>query len=192
MATTIEEITQFLTEMELKFGLRDGKVFTGFKTKNYRDSDGDDAIRIVIRLYENGEFLEIFSPNLYKCKESPNLHMVLQSLLMVSWSTKMVQFEYDANDGEIRAVIEFPLEDSKLTCKQLGRCMHGIAKIVDHYHPMIATALERGVIEAPQEDREAEELARAIQEAGGSPGDLFRQFTEFLASRKRGAVGLEE
>jgi hypothetical protein len=192
MATSIEDISQFLTELEIKFQVRDGKVFTGFKTENYRDSDGDLGVMIVIRLDENGEFIKIFSPNLYKCKDSPNLQMVLQSLLMVSWSTKMVQFEYDANDGEIRAIIEFPLEDAKLTCKQLGRCIHGIAQIVDKFHPMISGALESGVIQLPEPDSEQEALARALAEAGGSPDDLFRQFTEFLASRKKGGVGLEE
>jgi len=55
----------------------------------------------------------------------------LQTLLTISWETKMVQWEYDPSDGEVRAMIEFPLEDAPLTERQFWRCVHGLVRIVD-------------------------------------------------------------
>lgn len=53
----------------------------------------------------------------------------------------MVQFEYDSDDGEIRAIIEFPLEDTPLSKLQLLRVMKSLASVVDLYHEEIVKAL---------------------------------------------------
>ncbi|MGI9110157.1 MAG: hypothetical protein ACR2KA_09085 [Opitutales bacterium] len=53
----------------------------------------------------------------------------------------MVQFEYDAQDGEIRAIVEFPLEDVQLTSRQLMRCIHGLVKVMDRNHVTIVDAI---------------------------------------------------
>jgi hypothetical protein len=59
--------------------------------------------------------------------------------------SKMVQFEYDPDDGEIRPIIEFPLEDAKLTRRQICRCLHAIAQIIDKHHESIIDALSHGI-----------------------------------------------
>jgi hypothetical protein len=43
----------------------------------------------------------------------------------------MLQWEYDPSDGEIRAIIEFPLEDSTLTERQFNRCLYSLVELVD-------------------------------------------------------------
>jgi hypothetical protein len=69
----------------------------------------------------------------------------MQSLLQISLMSKMVQFEYDADDGEIRAIIEFPLEDAALTSRQLMRCIHGLVKVMDRNHSTIIDAIKHGL-----------------------------------------------
>jgi hypothetical protein len=53
----------------------------------------------------------------------------------------MVQFEYDSDDGEIRAIIEFALEDTPLSKLQLVRVMSTLSSVVDLYHEEIVKAL---------------------------------------------------
>ena len=65
-------------------------------------------------------------------------------LLGICWRTKLIKFEYDEQDGEIRALVEFPLEDAALTQKQFLRCLNGLVQIVDEYHPAIQSAIEGG------------------------------------------------
>lgn len=106
----------------------------------------------------------------------------------MSWQTKFVQFEYDENDGEIRVKIEFPLEDTPLTKRQLFRCVGGIAQIVDNFDPTIRGAIERGVAEWPAEIETSRSIARALA-VGGGTDDLMRRFAEFLSQQGGGAPG---
>ena len=81
---------------------------------------------------------------------------------MVSWKTKMIQFEYDDSDGEVRAIIEFPLEDAELTRRQLLRSVQALVQIVDKYHPVIYKALREGVIEFDESGNPLDELQSAF------------------------------
>jgi hypothetical protein len=91
---------------------------------------------------------------------------LFQTLLQVSHMTKMIQFEYDVDDGEIWAIIEFPLEDAHLTKNQLMRCIRGITGILEEYHEMISDAINHGITpESENEQRKAfEEFQRARRE----------------------------
>ncbi len=175
MATTLQKIAGFLTHQNLRFQTNEERshILTGFKTDNYRDIQGRQGVLLVIQLQENGEYLEIFAPLLYRYADGAHKEAVLQTCLMVSWKTKLVQFEYDQKTGEIRAVIEFPLEDAELTERQLMRCVRGIAEIVDRYDPVIRKAMETGEIEFPKEE---------------SPAEILAAFAEFLR-RRRAAQG---
>jgi len=194
MATSTDEIVGFLQAEGIKFRRdEDGDVLTGFKTDVYRDRGGDLGVPILIHLVEDGEYIEVMTPRAYSCKDSPHLGTVLQALLMTSWFTKLVQFEYNWNDGEIRAIVEFPLEDAKLTQRQLMRCVRGLAQILDTYHPMITGAIERGVIELPESRKQERALHDALAANGGDRAALMGEFAAFLARRGQGrGVELED
>jgi hypothetical protein len=86
--------------------------------------------------------------------------------LQISWETKMVQFEYDPDDGEVRAIIEFPIEDSTLTRKQLMRCIFGITGILEKHHEQIMDAMRSGLTPETDEERKKafEEFQRQRRE----------------------------
>jgi len=176
MATTLQKVADFLTHQELRFQANQERshILTGFKTENYRDANGHQGVLIVIQLQENGEYLEILAPKCYTYPDGPHKEAVLQTCLMVSWKTKLVQFEYDPSDGEIRAVVEFPLEDAELTEKQLMRCVRGIAEIVDRFDPAIRKAMESGEITLPEQE---------------SPAELMAAFEAFLRQRRAARAG---
>ena len=130
---------RYLTSEGLKHRIDQDKdvIITGFGTEQYVDKDGENHLGMVISLEEDGEFLKIFTPQCYSALDETNRPALLQTLLMVSWKTKMIQFEYDDSDGEVRAIIEFPLEDAELTRRQLLRSVQALVQIVDKYHPVI-------------------------------------------------------
>jgi len=167
MATNIEEIKSFLDEAKLKYVDYPGKNFirTGYKTEKYVDTDGDKSVGIVVSVEEEGEFIKVIVPQAYKFDSSQSsFHKMalFQTLLQVSHMTKMIQFEYDIDDGEIWAIIEFPLEDALLTKNQLMRCIRGITGILEEYHEMITDAINDGITpESESEKRKAfEEFQR--------------------------------
>jgi hypothetical protein len=161
VATSISEIEQFFKEENLRYTLVEDYVRTSFITDNYRDQDGERSMFLVIKVEENGEYIKLISPHLYHCS-GPTAPAVFRALLMICWKTKLLQFEYDDSDGEIRGIIEFPLEDALLTRKQLMRCVNGIVRIVDEYHVVIERAMETGQVDF---DR-AERLLELEREAG--------------------------
>jgi hypothetical protein len=141
MAATLQQISEFLTNREIKHKVVEEKNFilTGTRTDNYLDNDGEKGISIIIKLEEKGEYLKVFAPSCYQYPpDGPNRNAVFQACLMVSWMSKSIQFEYDVKDGEIRCVIEFPLEDALLTEKQLMRCIMTIVALVDDYDERMA------------------------------------------------------
>ena len=173
MPTSIEQVTEFLESEGLNFEVDDKIIRTGFHTEHYRDPDGDQGVRIVIAVEEDGEFIKIVAPMIYKYPEGPHKAVLFQLLLMISWQTKMLQYEYDANDGEVRAIIEFPLEDSTLTQKQLARCMHWIAQATDENHAHVVAAMTKGELPKPKAPVDAEMAA------------LWEEFQQFMEAKKR-------
>ena len=164
MGSTLEQIGQFLATEDLNYRIDTDRnvIVTGFGTENYIDDAGDKNLGMIIQLEENGEFLKIFTPKCYSVLEETNRAALMQTLLMVSWKTKMIQFEYDDTDGEVRAIIEYPLEDADLTRRQLLRSVQALAQIVDKYHPVMFKALREGVIEFETSKNPLEELQNAF------------------------------
>jgi hypothetical protein len=184
MPTSIEQVAEFLEEEGLEFDVAGDTIRTGFQTRHYRDEDGDEGVRIVIAVEEDGEFIKVIAPMVYKYPDGPHKAALFQLLLMISWKTKMLQYEYDANDGEVRLIIEFPLEDSTLTSKQLLRCLRWIAKATDENHEHIVAAMTKG--ELPKRESPMDTDMAAMWEE-------FQQFMEWKRRQQgNGGHGLPE
>ena len=61
--------------------------------------------------------------------------------------TKMIRFEHDREDGEIRASIECPLEDGRLTRRQFRRMLEALPELIDRWDPVIRQTLRTGRID---------------------------------------------
>ena len=146
MATDFNVIKSYLKEEGYSFIHSDGSEYieTSIKTEDYRNDDSAKTLSLFIKLEEEGKFIKILAPYVYRCalKSSSNRKAALfQALLQICWKTKMVQFEYDSDDGEIRAIIEFALEDAPLSKLQLVRVMSNLSSVVDLYHEEIVKVL---------------------------------------------------
>ncbi|MFH1679671.1 MAG: hypothetical protein ABIH26_03395 [Candidatus Eisenbacteria bacterium] len=179
MATTLKEIMGFLDGESLKYKPREDKdhVITGFRMKNYTNPEGANQLVIVIQLYEDGEFIEVLAPKAYVYKEGPHALAVLKACMFVSWRTKMLQYEYDPIDGEILAVIEFPLEDAKLTKSQFMRVLMGLPSIIDRFHPVIQGAIDTGELKIPDDDDAASamQLFKLLEELKGQDPKVVKE-----------------
>ena len=178
MGATLEQISGFLDNKEWKYRLdrEESRILTGVYGENIED------FLIVIELDEDGEFFEIFAPRvLAGVKDHPHKTAILQTMLCISWETKMLQWEYDPSDGEIRAIIEFPLEDAILTERQFYRCLHSLVQLVDELAlPRLQAVMETG--EDPGDLEEGERLLLALQEE--APG-LLTILERAMEARKR-------
>lgn len=146
MAVTADEVVVLLKELELKHDRHSAdEIVTLFGTESYVNVRGDKALLIVISLMENGEYIAFRAPLAYRAV-GDHVDAFLRVCAMIQWRTKLIQFEYDDRDGEVRPVIEFPLEEGKLVKGQVLRCLRGLCTLVDEYHDTLTRTLETGEI----------------------------------------------
>ncbi|MGE5658138.1 MAG: hypothetical protein ACM37W_16165 [Actinomycetota bacterium] len=182
MSVTLQEIACYLDNQEWDYQIdeENSRILTAVQADNVEN------FVIVIQLDEDGDFFKIFAPQVISgVSDHPYKPAILQTMLCISWETKMLQWEYDPSDGEIRAIIEFPLEDSTLTERQFNRCLRGLIHIVDEVAiPRLQAVMETG--KDPGEEDAGERLLLALQEQ--YPGILSLLEKAMQARKKRGVL----
>jgi hypothetical protein len=180
MGATLEQIGRYLDNLgwEYRFDDQVERIITGVEADNLED------FMIVAQLDEDGRFFRLFAPQvLSNVKNHRHKVAILQTMLAISWETKMLQWEYDPSDGEIRAIIEFPLEDSTLTEKQFNRCLSGLIELVDTVAmPRLKQVMKTG--KDPGNIELGERFLLSIQEQHPGLLDLLEKAME--ARKKRG------
>lgn len=157
MAMQMERLESFLLAEKLRFRSHEaGHIVVGFATRNYTAPGGNAAaaprgaddrfkgIAIAVRLSENGRYLECLAPGLYDLGTCRHRDAVLRALMAIMQRTKMVRFDWDPADGEIRCSVECPLEDGSLTRQQFIRMLRALPEIIDDWDPVIRAAMETG------------------------------------------------
>lgn len=181
MAADLVQIANYLDNLgwDYRVDEEEERIITGVESDNVED------FLIVVQLDEDGKFFRLFAPQvLAEVQDHPHKAAILQTMLAISWETKMLQWEYDPSDGEIRAIIEFPLEDSILTEKQFNRCLSGLIQLVDNVAiPRLQAVMETG--QDPGNVELGERILLSIQEEAPGLLDLLEKAME--ARKKRGS-----
>ena len=148
MATTLSAISTLLDSAEIKHRLKDDVIRTGFSTDLYQDDDGDFGVNMVLRIEEDGELLRIQAPMAYRLPKdaSPETQAaVLRTINQLNWESKILQYEMDLEDGEIRLGADFPLEDGRPTELQVSRMVRLIPQVIDQGHLAMRDALDKAI-----------------------------------------------
>lgn len=181
MAADLQQIAYYLDNLgwDYRIDEEEDRIVTGVESDNVED------FLIVVQLDEEGKFFRLFAPQVLSgVTDHPHKVAILQTMLYISWETKMLQWEYDPSDGEIRAIIEFPLEDSILTEKQFNRCLHGLVQLVDSVAiPRLMAVMETG--HDPGNVELGERILLSIQEQAPGLLDLLEKAME--ARKRRGS-----
>jgi hypothetical protein len=183
MATTIVQIARYLNNRSWKHEVDEEncRIFTGVKSETI------NHLMIVIQLQEDGKFIQFYTPDILSgIQEHEYRELIFRTLLSLSWSTKMVQWEYDLTDGEVRAAIEFPLEDVPLTERQFNRCLNSLIHLVDSVAmPRIKEVMTTGI--DPEERELGERMLLMLQETMPA-GFLDLLDSALVARRSRGTA----
>ena len=184
MATALNEIQEILDEHGINHEVNEKKhyVATGFGTEVYNDSDGDKSVSIAIEVLEDGEFLKIIAPNLYENLQPCHELALLQTCMQITRNMKMIQCIYDDSDGEVRLVIDIPLEDSSLSSKQLMLALACIVETIDSFDECFRAAIDEGkvtVMAVLEKKNKQAKLARLIKESSAADVDQIIQQLEF-------------
>jgi len=181
MATTLDFIAQCLDQRGWTYQVdrAEQQIMTGVKAQNV------DHLMILLRLTENGKFLQFIMPQILNLKDHVYKGIAFQTMLHISYGVKMLRFEYDPSDGEVRASIELPLEDATLTTAVFSRCLEGLIQLVDlQAMPRLQAVLATG--EDPG-DEMASSLTSGLMDLllEAMPPELQAHLGEALARRQQ-------
>jgi hypothetical protein len=141
MATTLDTIATYLDRRGWRYRLEadQSRIITGVTGENI------ESLTIFIRLREDGEYLDLCIPNLLSVKDHVYKGVLFQTLLHLSWELKLLRWEYDPSDGEVRASVLIALEDNSLTERQFNRLLESLIDLVDRQSmPRIQSVLATG------------------------------------------------
>lgn len=145
MATSLDTIRQFLTELEIRHKFQKDALFGVMRTVNYRNIRGEGFVWFAIQLTEKGEFLRIAAPFAFECNPA-NKAALFETAMIANLRHKLIKVGYDPADGEVCLEIEVALEDASLTRQQLARMLHALGYFVDTLWTHFTSANERGVV----------------------------------------------
>ena len=187
MGATLEQISNYLENRSLSFEIRANQSLVIVDVP----TDDPEPLVVVVKLEEEGDFFKVFVPQVVAgVKDHPHKTAILQTMLIISWETKMLQWEYDPSDGEIRAIIEFPLEDATLSERQFDRCFDGLVEMVSDWAlPRLKEVMENGYDPGDEDLVLGEQLLLTIQEE--SPGMLALLERAMEARKQRGHFPLK-
>jgi hypothetical protein len=155
MSTSLDEICSLLDAAKIRYGRREDRIRTGFETDLYEDREGDNCLHMAIWPEDDGETLRVQAYGTYVLPPAQfpeKLAAVQRTINQINWETKLAHLEMDIQDGEIRISVDLPLEDAKLTERQLMRAIKLMPDLADRYHTAMRQVLDHGIPLATHEE----------------------------------------
>ncbi|WP_199248842.1 hypothetical protein [[Phormidium] sp. ETS-05] len=182
MATTLKQIAHYLNQCRWRYSVDEAhsRILTGVA------AECGEPFAVAIELHENGEYIQFYAPRLLSgVADHPHRELIFRTLLSLSWGCKMLRWEYDLIDGEVRAAIEFPLADTGLSEKQFYRCLNGLVELIDKVAmPRLQAVMTTGI--DPGEVELGERLLLMLQES--APTGFVDAISQAAARRKNPKV----
>lgn len=158
MATTLASVAEFLDNRGWRYHLNEAQnqIIIGVESQQI------DRFLIVIQVQENGEYLALFAPQLLFLKDHIYKGVAFQTMLAIAWEKKLLRWEYDPSDGEVRSSVGLALEDAPLSEKQFNRLLSGLIQLTEEGIERLKTVLATG--NDPGRQPIAAQIAAALQD----------------------------
>src|SRR6185369_17734090 len=135
MTITFEAIDTMLREAGVACTPLQGAIQFSRPTQTYRSPAGAPHVDVVLKLFD--EDVLIVAPVAFLAS-GPHVDATIRACMMLQYRSGLVRLDFDERDGEIRAVIAFPVADSTLTVAQVTRCVDEMVATVDAWYPTIS------------------------------------------------------
>jgi len=153
MAMTIEELSGILTRNDIKHSFdTDGDIFFGYETEKYIRSDGNKSLGLFLSVANEGRMFSLTAHDAFSVKGSKHIGAFLKLCSIIQMNGYLIQFEYVPTRGAVRACIEVPLLDNKLTKAQLDFCIAAMLKMMEEFYEPLQKALQTGSLEGLPEE----------------------------------------
>lgn len=151
MAVTRQNIIDMLSDAGYKFKAEkdEREIFLridGMKT--YRHRSGNDIAFIVIILYPKGNHIEIFTPACFAVPKEPQREaLFFKACAILNWKSNLCKLKYDHLNGELEAIVDFPIADSIITQNQLVECIEALIYFLNISFPVLEKINQEGLMD---------------------------------------------
>lgn len=116
---------------------------------NYRDSDGDPRVQIVVTT--SRDRVSLSAPMAWRVPDGSTRAAVMETCLRLQWRYFAIRFEFDHIDGELRLSHHFSagaLPEPHL----FPHILRQFVDLIDHLHEQVQPAITDGVLFEPDDD----------------------------------------
>lgn len=163
MGTTLEHIQAIFDRAQIKFDVDDEAHL--IRTIWVRDGA---PVTLLVFLLEDGELVQLRAPVLLSVDDEANKPLLFRAMLQMAYEMRLVQFEYEPEEGEVSTCVDIALEDAELTDTQLLRCSSVLLDVSFLARDRLTTILETGKdpgLESDDVDREEAEQRQSQLDA---------------------------
>jgi hypothetical protein len=129
---TLDTLARYLDRDEWRYDLdSEGScIRTGFR--------GDHATYRAMVLYDSEkQRVRFIVPNYLNLSKVPDKARILERLMELNMQYILLKFGYDPADGEVRAEIDVPVNDSDISYEGFRRCLYCLLTAVDEEYPVM-------------------------------------------------------
>ena len=149
MAATLDQIGKLLTEENLKWTkVSDHTLRLGFNTSNFTNGNGEKSLVILLQVRDGGQYLAAHAPDAFRLS-GDHMYAAMDLLLRLQWAWKLVRFEYDHTDGEIRPSAELPLGTMELDAGSLAVFIRTLVYVIESTVPAFEHTITTGEVRVP-------------------------------------------
>lgn len=174
----IKKIISYLDKLNWSYALqaKESIIYTTVQAKNIEQLD------MTIYLDTEVNYLTIAVQNLLQIKNSVYKGVLFQTLLDISYNSRLIRWGYNSINGEVCASVELPLESTLLTEKQFYYCLQVLIYIIDEVAiPRLQSVLETGI------DPGVEEVGKQLLEnlENNLPDSALESLYDALKERRQ-------
>jgi len=152
MVMSVSQLKE-LTMKGMPFGVGDlgyttdeEKFYVVFSTENYENAEGENQLRFITELAQDGGILRLSCPMALNASGG-KAEIYLASCMALQSSSFAFKFEYDEDDGEVKPCVEIPVpEDGGLTPEEIYFPMVFIKNALDEHYQALEDTKKTGEV----------------------------------------------
>jgi len=100
----------------------------------YQNSKGENTLQVFCVVEEDGEMLQVMTPYFFHAESAKQLQDIISKLYSNETLERLTRFWADPEDGEVRAILEVPIEDADVDKTILGNFISRyLVELIDAY-----------------------------------------------------------
>jgi len=179
MSTSLRIICEMLTNRDIchTIDVENGFIVTKLPTKKYTNTIDDQAIKTVIKIENNGEFIRFIAPSLYRNSHSQHDFKICMHAIQ---GDKLIQCCFDESTDGIWIHINLFLGESPLSDRMLIKPLFCIVDIANAYNDAFLSAIKNGQFTFEGNSSDRIKLATLKRKFFDLPAENLNQFLNQL------------